>query len=96
MSEFENEEFYGCQLVQMSKAYTSVLRFSKVMDCRDFARFVEDMNDQIKGRKIIQYLEDNRKQIIVVVFNPELDSSLIDNKIRQIIATCSPNLRVSF
>lgn len=96
MNDFKNNEFYGCQLTIMSKPYMSILTFNKVMDSRDFKRFREDMNDQIRGRKLIQVLEDNRKQIIVVIFDSTINPSLLDNKIRKIIADCSPNLRVSF
>ena len=96
MKDFDNEEFYGTQLIGMGKAYISVLTFNKIIDLKDFARLRESINERLKGRKLIQILEDNRKQILIVIFDPIYETYHIDNTIRQIIGSCSPNLRVSF
>lgn len=91
-----HNNFYGTQLTTMSNAYISILTFNKIVDRRDFIRFTDDVSDQLKGRKLIQFCDDDKRQIIVIFFDPTLKTSFIDNKLRQIIGSCSPNLRVSF
>lgn len=93
----ENNGFIGCQLLQMSRAaYMSILTFNTIMDGRDYVRFVTDMNDKIRGRKLIEKLQDDPKQILVIIFYPEVDSTMLDNRIRQVLADCSPNVHVTF